>query len=132
MCFLKEELLAKYGREGVFVNPFDFGGMDNMEWLMDVSTNSLKVGKLRNTLKHYNLLSFIKKNQSKRKIFSALINYLEWEAFYIKNMDKMVKLQASIRGYFMWKRRGTVNDIECIQLINIFEIPVSYYHKLGD
>jgi len=133
--YLKEELLAKYGREGVFVNPFIFGllnEMGNMEWLMDLSNNTLKVGKLRNTLKHYNLLSFIKKNQSKRKIFSALINYLEWEGFYIKNVDKIVGLQASIRGYFVRKRRGTVNYIECIQLINIFEIPISYYHKLCD
>lgn len=129
--YKKSELLEIYGGNS-FISPFLFHLREGFEWMSNVSITSLKVGKLRNTLRHYGLLNLIKKNQSKTKIFSALINYLEWENYYLKNLEKIIKLQAFLRGYFIWKRRGTVNDIECIQLINVYEIPLTYYYKLID
>ena len=96
--------------------------------------NTLKVGKLRNTLKTYNLLNIIDKNQSKQNILKLLIHFLHWEKQYINNDDikKIILMQSIIRKYNVVKRVKTVNDDECIQMISKFEIPLNLYYCLYD
>jgi hypothetical protein len=46
------------------------------DFLLKNSINKIKVGKLRNTIKHFNLMKLIGKNKSKRILFNEIINYL--------------------------------------------------------
>lgn len=129
--YIKEELLRIYKRN-FFINPFIFNERNCEELMNDININDLKVTKLRNTLKHYSLLKIIKKNQSKKLIFNSLLNYLEWEEFYFKNLEKIIKIQSYVKFYFIKKRLNSVNNIECIQFNNIYEIPLLYYYKLKE
>lgn len=129
--YIKEELLEIYKRN-FFINPFIFNERNCEELMNDININDLKVTKLRNTLKHYSLLKIIKKNQSKKLIFNSLLNYLEWEEYYLKNLEKIIKIQSYVKYYFIKKRLNSVNNVECIQFNNIFEVPLLYYYKLKE
>lgn len=129
--YIKEELLEIYKRN-FFINPLIFNERNSEELMNNININDLKVKKLRNTLKHYSLLKIIKKNQSKKLIFNSLLNYLEWEEYYLKNLEKIIKIQSYIKFYFIKKRLNSVNNVECVQFNNIFEIPLLYYYKLKE
>ena len=125
----KEFLMNLYKIENP-TNPFNLNLRDKDSELNIKSIHKLKVGQLRNTIKTYNLLSIIDKNQSKQNIFKLLINYLYWE----KNCDikKIIHIQKYVRRFNVLKRKNTVNDTDCILMINKYEIPLQYYFTLCD
>jgi len=114
------------------INPFIFS-MRNKSGVVSLSKiKDLKVTRLRETLKKYNLTEIIQKNQSKQCIFNALINYFYWIKWYNDNVDSIIRVQSLVRRYHILKRVKTVNDTECISMISKFDIPTMYYIDLKD
>ena len=93
---------------------------------------NVQVTKLRNTLKHYNLMKMVCKNQSKRNIYSELIKYLRKEKKYLDNMDKIIKIQKVFRCHDVYRRTNSINSTECNSFISIYDIPTNYYYYLTE
>ena len=127
----KEFLITKYTCENP-INPFNYNLRKKDGEISLSQMKSLKVGKLRNTLKEYDLLSIINKNQSKQNILRLLINFLHWEKYMIDNADKIILIQSWVRRYNVFKRSKTVNNEECVEMISKYEIPLRFYHTLYD
>lgn len=125
----KEFLMNLFKMENP-IDPFNLNLRDKDNGLNVKSIHKLKVGKLRNTIKFYNLLSVVDKNQSKRNLFRLLVNYFYWERNY--DIKKIIHIQNYVRRFNILKRKNTVNDTDCILMINKYEIPLQYYFTLYD
>ena len=97
------------------------------EYLLNCNINQLKIGKLRNSIKNYNLLGYIGKNKSKRILYKEIKDYFLLENKYIQNINKIIKIQSVFRLYDIFRRKKSNNDIECIYLMNKYEISPIYF-----
>ena len=128
--YYDKEFLMNFFKIENPINPFNVNLRNKDNEFNIKLIHKLKVGKLRNTIKFYNLLTIIDKNQSKQNLFRLLINYLYWEKNY--DIKKIVNIQTNIRRFNILKRKNTVNDTDCILMINKYEIPLQYYYSLYD
>ena len=99
------------------------------DFLLNSKVENLKVGLLRNTIKHYNLLKIINKDQSKRLIYRDLMDYILSEKYYLENINDIIKIQRIFRGYDVYRRKKCINDVDCILLVNKYEISSPFFFK---
>lgn len=69
---------------------------------------------------------------SQRELFSHLVQYYEKLLYYLQNIDKIIKIQAVMKGYLTRKRRKCINDEDCFTLDNKYEIPQKFYFDFTD
>lgn len=101
--------------------------------LKNIPLNEVSVNRLLNTLKNkYKLINNKCETFNKEQIVKIILNEMEKEDLYQQNIDKIIKIQSHIRGYNIYKRRGTINNEDIYTLDNKYEIPGIYYYELLD
>ena len=89
--------------------------------------DQLKVKTLRNTIKHLNLNSRIKLNQSKRILYTELVNYFSAHKKYLDKVDDIIKIQSLWRKNIVSRRSVCVNTTDFLTLDSIYDIGHSYF-----
>jgi len=68
---------------------------------------------------------------TKEQLYKLILTDLEEDVRFNGNIGKIIKIQAFIRGYHIWKRRKTVNVEDFFTLDNKYEIPLAFYHEIN-
>lgn len=100
----------------------------SVDELLNLSNlDNIKVKYLRNTIKNLNLTNKIKLNQSKRSLFTELLDYLNLLKKFENRISEIKKIQAFWRKTIVLNRSKCVNITDFLTLSLIFNISSKYY-----
>jgi len=99
----------------------------------NVIISSYKIKNIRNSIKEYNLINVINIKDSKKNIITNLRIFFNTMDHYYKNIDKIIKIQAILRGKIVRNLSyNTVNDMDFCTCQNKYQIPKKYYITYTD
>ncbi len=97
-----------------------------------MNNKTISVYSLRNSIKKSYLDFFIKTKPSKQQILTDLRAFIEKERYWKSNMDSIVKIQKTIRGWSVYRRKQCLNDTDILTFGDKYDIPKIFFSVLVD
>ncbi len=99
---------------------------------MVMNNKTISVYSLRNSIKKTYVDFFVKTKGSKQQILNDLRAFIEKERYWKSNMNFIVKIQKTIRGWSVYRRKQCLNDTDILTFGDKYEIPKIFYTVLKD